>query len=269
MTRASYHNHTCFSDGADAPAAFLTHAAAAGIRILGFSDHYYKASPTATDAPDWAIQPNAVEEYFATIEALKQENATISIRTGLEFDWLDGSAAWLAPLAKDPRLDYTIGSVHFVGEDSIDLTRVYWERLSKDEVNAVIRRYWQILREMAESQLFDIAGHLDLYKKFGFYPTADMSDVITDALDAIADTHMAIELNTAGWRKDCRACYPTDELLAACLKRQIPIVVSSDAHQAHLVAADFNRAYDVLYRVGYRELAHFNHRERTLEPLSC
>ncbi len=268
MKRASYHNHTTFSDGADAPEAFLTHAKAAQLQVLGFSDHYYKETPSATEAPEWALQLDAVERYFTTIEALKAQSTEIEIRTGLEFDWLEGSADWLAPLASDARLDYTIGSVHFVGNDSIDLTRTFWEKLSKDEVNAVIRRYWQTLRDMANSRLFDIAGHIDLYKKFGFYPTADMNDVITEALDAIRDADMAIELNTAGWRKDCKACYPTDDLLAACLQREIPIVVSSDAHQAHLVAADFNRAYDILYRVGYTHLAHFNHRERTLEPFT-
>lgn len=268
MRRASYHNHTCFSDGADAPEVFLTHAEAAGLSVLGFSDHYYKASPDATEAPEWALQLDAVDRYFETIYKLKSRSTQIEIKAGLEFDWLDGSATWLAPLAQDARLDYTIGSVHFVGQDSIDLTRYYWERLTVDEINAVVRRYWQTLRDMAASHLFDIAGHLDLYKKFGFYPTADISDVITEALDAIHDADMAIELNTAGWRKDCKACYPTDDLLIACRKRNIPIVVSSDAHQAHLVAADFNRAYDILFRVGYTELAHFTQRERTLEPLA-
>lgn len=265
MTRASYHNHTQFSDGADAPEAFLSHAAAAGVHVLGFSDHFFKASPTAVTAPDWAIQPEQLETYFSTIAALAEQSRTIAIRTGLEFDWLDHSATWLAPLAKDKRLDYTIGSVHFVGSNSIDLTRTFWEKLSQDERNAVIRQYWQTLRDMAASRLFDIAGHLDLVKKFAFYPTEDMSDVISDALDAIAEADMAIELNTAGWRKDCKACYPEDRILQACRKRNIPVVVSSDAHEARLVAADFERAYDVLYRAGYTTLAHFKQRERTLE----
>jgi histidinol-phosphatase (PHP family) len=268
MKRASYHNHTCFSDGADAPEVFVTHARAANLQVLGFSDHYYKESPTATTAPEWALQLDAVEQYFDTIAAVAERHPELEVRTGLEFDWLDGSAEWLRPLAQDARLDYTIGSVHFVGSDSIDLTRMFWEKLSADEVNDVIRRYWQTLRDMAASKLFDIAGHLDLYKKFGFYPTADMRDVITEALDAIRDADMAIELNTAGWRKDCKACYPTDELLQACLKREIPIVVSSDAHQAHLVAADFNRAYDILYRIGYTSLASFKQRERSLDPFT-
>ena len=269
MKWASYHNHTTFSDGAEQPCDFLPFAEAAGVAHLGFADHYYKASPDATTAPDWALQLDAFETYFETIAQVKAiAPASIEIVTGLEFDWLDNSGAWLAPIAADPRLDYTIGSVHFVGKDSIDLTRFYWERLSRDEINHVTRRYWQTLCDMVNSQLFDIAGHLDLVKKFNFYPTEDMSDVIADTLDAIADTHMTVELNTAGWRKDCKACYPTEAILRECFRRNIPVTLSSDAHQAHLVAADFDRGADILARVGYTHVAQFRKRERILVPLT-
>lgn len=269
MKWASYHNHTTFSDGAEQPCDFLPFAEAAGVAHLGFADHYYKATPDATTAPDWALQLDAVDTYFETIAQVKAiAPASIEIVTGLEFDWLDNSGAWLAPIAADPRLDYTIGSVHFVGKDSIDLTRFYWERLSRDEINHVTRRYWQTLCDMVNSQLFDIAGHLDLVKKFNFYPTEDMSDVIADTLDAIADTHMTVELNTAGWRKDCKACYPTEAILRECFRRNIPVTLSSDAHQAHLVAADFDRGADILARVGYTHVAQFRKRERILVPLT-
>ena len=269
MKWASYHNHTTFSDGAEQPCDFLPFAEAAGVAHLGFADHYYKATPDATTAPDWALQLDAIETYFETIAQVKAiAPASIEIVTGLEFDWLDNSGAWLAPIAADPRLDYTIGSVHFVGKDSIDLTRFYWERLSRDEINHVTRRYWQTLCDMVNSQLFDIAGHLDLVKKFNFYPTEDMSDVIAETLDAIADTHMTVELNTAGWRKDCKACYPTEAILRECFRRNIPVTLSSDAHQAHLVAADFDRGADILARAGYTHVAQFRKRERILVPLT-
>ena len=119
MKRASYHNHTVFSDGADTPADFMRQAVAQGIEILGFSDHYYREGPGAQTAPEWALQPRLDERYFENIAEVAA-HAPIEIRVGLEFDWLDGSAAWYEAPAKDPRLDYTIGSVHFVGTQSID-----------------------------------------------------------------------------------------------------------------------------------------------------
>ena len=266
MTRASYHNHTVFSDGAETPADFLRQAVAQGIGILGFSDHYYREGPGAEAAPEWALQPRFDDVYFQNIAEVAA-SAPIEVRVGLEFDWLDGSAAWYAKSARDPRLDYAIGSVHFVGRQSIDTDRAFWGGLSADELNATHRRYWQAVRDMAESRLFDIAGPLGLCKKFAFYPTEDLTVPIRDALDAIKAADMVVELNTSGWAKDCRECYPSEAILRACFRREIPVTVSADAHRACFVCANFPRAYDLLARVGYRRLARFRGRERFFEPL--
>ena len=206
MRRASYHNHTRFSDGADSPADFLRQALPQGIDILGFSDHYYRRQADDRDVPDWALAPDAEEAYFDTLAALAAE-APIEIRVGLEFDWLEGSAAWLAAPARDPRLDYAIGSVHFLGDQTLDTDR------------------------------------------------------------AVKAAGMVVELNTSGWAKDCRECYPSEAILRACFAREIPVTVSADAHRASLATANFPRAYDLLARVGYRALTRFRGRERLTEPL--
>lgn len=266
MKRASYHNHTVFSDGADTPADFMRQAVAQGIEILGFSDHYYREGPGAQTAPEWALQPRLDERYFENIAEVAA-HAPIEIRVGLEFDWLEGCAAWYEAPARDPRLDYAIGSVHFVGKQSIDTDRAFWGSLSPEEVNDVHRRYWLAVRDMAESRLFDIAGHIDLCKKFAFYPSEDLTPVIRDALDAVKAADMTVELNTSGWAKDCRECYPSDAILRACFHREIPVTVSADAHRAAFACANFSRAYDLLARAGYREIARFRGRERFFEPL--
>ena len=54
------------------------------------------------------------------------------------------------------------------------------------------------MRSLAESGLFDIAAHLDLAKKFGFFATTDLTDVLEPALDAIAAADLVVEVNTAG-----------------------------------------------------------------------
>ena len=94
-----------------------------------------------------------------------------------------------------------------------------------------------------------------------------MTHVIRDALDAVKAADMVVELNTSGWAKDCRECYPSDAILRACFHREIPVTVSADAHRAAFVCANFSRAYDLLARAGYREIARFRGRERFFESL--
>lgn len=267
MRRATYHNHTFFSDGSDNPQEFLRQAREQHVDVLGFADHYYRESAEATTAPEWAMQPQNLETYYRTLANLRTSTKDVEIRIGLEFDWLDGSAAWLVRPASDPRLDYAIGSVHYVGKDSIDSTRDFWMPLPQNERNEIICRYWKAVREMAESGLFDIAGHLDLVKKFAVYPTCDVTPLVRDALDAIKAADMAIELNTSGWSKECRECYPSEAILRAAFHREIPVTLSADAHRAVNLRAHFARGTDMLKRVGYREIARFEKRERILEPL--
>ena len=266
MRRASYHNHTTFSDGAESPDAFLRVALAQGVEILGFADHYWRNPDSSEPFPDWALRPELEGRYFEALAALKA-SAPIEIRAGLEFDWLDGSAAWLASMARDERLDYAIGSVHYVGGACFDCSRTFWEAMAPDALNAFVRRYWQTVRDMACSGLFDIAGHLDLVKKYDFYPSEDVTPFVREALDAIKAAGMVVELNTKGWRCDCRDAYPSEAILRACFRREIPVTVSSDAHQARYVCSNFPRAYELLARVGYTHLVRFRERERVLEPL--
>lgn len=268
MKKASYHNHTSFSDGAENPEEFYWIALDQGVEILGFADHYYRDAPKVEKVPEWAMQPHLEQRYFDVLASLARRGR-MEIRTGMEFDWLDGSAEWLAPMASDPRLDYAIGSVHYLGCESFDSSRAYWEKLSEEEVKAANRRYWITVREMAESGLFNIAGHLDLIKKFDFYPTEDVTPLIRDALDAIKAADMTVELNTSGWAKDCKECYPSEAILRACLHREIPVTVSADAHRARFVCANFTRAYELLARVGYTHIARFRNRERFLEALEA
>ncbi len=268
MKKASYHNHSTFSDGAQTPEEYLIAARMQGIDILGFADHFYRDCPTPLKTPDWALQPNEEEHYFNTLETLANETKDIEIRIGLEFDWLEDNAMLLAPMASDSRLDYAIGSIHFVENESIDLSAMFWKSKSQDEVNEIIRRYWKNIVKMVNSSLFDIVGHLDLYKKFNAKATCDLSREISDALDAIKAADMVVELNTSGWHKDCRECYPNETLLKACFQREIPVTVSADAHRAELASTHFSRAYDILARVGYKSLARFRQRERFFEPLT-
>lgn len=266
MKRASYHNHTVFSDGAETPEEFLRQALTQGVEILGFADHYYRNPEDSAPFPEWALKPHLETRYFEVLSELKAK-APIEIRTGLEFDWLDGSAPWLAPMAQDPRLDYAIGSVHYVGTTCFDCSRTLWESLSQEEIDDLVRRYWVAVREMAESGLFDIVGHIDLIKKFGFYAASDVTPWVREALDAVKAADMVVELNTSGWRKDCQECYPSEAILRACYCREIPVTVSADAHRARFACSNFSRAYDLLARVGYTELTRFRARERFFEPL--
>ena len=217
--------------------------------------------------PRWAMPPALLDEYVRTVHAHRGRSAPV-VRLGLELDWFPGHGQAIAAVIDDIDFDYLIGSVHSVDGFRIDMSAEEWRPLSEAERNERHRLYWQAVRSMAESGLYDIAGHLDLPKKFGFRATADLSDVIGEALDAIAAAGMIVELNTAGWHKPAEECYPTLEILRWCRQRDIDVTLSADAHRPEHLLRDFARGAELLIDAGFERIARFAERRVTFDRIA-
>jgi histidinol-phosphatase (PHP family) len=87
------------------------------------------------------------------------------------------------------------------------------------------------------------------------------------ALEGIAESGIAVEVSTAGLRKPTRELYPAEAFLAMCVDAGAPVALSSDAHRPEDVGADYDRALELLERVGVDELCVFERRERRLEGI--
>ena len=262
---ATFHNHSTWSDGQASLDELYAHAGLIGVDILGVSDHFC-VYPDGT-VLEGALAPSNVSAYIDGVRAL-QGNAGLEVVAGIEFDWFEQGGAALAPYAEGLPLDYRIGSIHHVGGQAFDIDASFWLPKTDGEVDEVYAAYWRLVRQMAESRLFDIAAHLDLPKKFGFYPKADLSALEDAALDAIRASDMVVELNTAGFGKPCADGYPSVDILKRCRSREIPVTLSADAHTPGHLLFEFKRGLANLREAGYSSVARFRNRERWSEPLS-
>ena len=264
---ASYHNHSNWSDGKNSISEIIKHAARLGIDELGISDHY-ALHPQGT-MPKWSMPPQRLGEYIDELLTLKPQanRQGVTLRLGLEVDWFPGHGQAIEAALKPHPLDYIIGSVHEVDGFAIDGSPAKWQSLSEDEINEMNRRYWDHMKTLGDSGIFDIVAHIDLPKKFGFPPTIDLSTEIGIALDAIAASGMVVELNTSGWHKPCADAYPTPAILEACFKRDIPVTLSADAHLGDHLLRDFERGSQRLREAGYAEIARFEGRKIRLESI--
>jgi histidinol-phosphatase (PHP family) len=263
---ATYHNHSRWSDGRHTLEELALYARALGIDELGISDHL-TLTPWG-ERVTWSMPPEQLHQYVEEVQAMQGATGP-RIRLGLEVDWFPGQAAAIERVLRGVPLDYIIGSVHYVDRFCTDGHAEKWAKLSPAQREAVHRGYWERIRSMAESGLFDIAAHLDLTKKFGYEPESDLGDVIGAALDAIAAAGMVVELNTAGWHKPCGEAYPSPALLLECRRRGIMVTLSADAHQGEHLGRDFDRGARRLAEAGYAELVRFDRRARRIEPLAA
>lgn len=264
----SYHNHTTWSDGQATVGQTLEAAGVLGMDEVGISDHL-TLHPSGRD-PHWAMPRHRLDDYVADLlkhRDLARARGGPGLRLGVETDWFASAEAEIRSALAGHPWDYVIGSVHTVGDFTVDSSAEAWERMTQQERGSVHQGYWRQIALMAASGMFDIVGHIDVIKKLGFACRADISGLIGEAVDAIAASGMVVELNTSGWHKPCREAYPSHGLLRQCRDRDIPIMVNADAHRPDHLLRSFPQAVARLADVGYRQVVRFADRQMHTQPL--
>jgi histidinol-phosphatase (PHP family) len=244
---------------------YLAAAAAAGIEELGVSEHVYRFRQ-ALDLwrhPLW--ESNGQDDLDAYCEFVR----STPLRLGIECDFIPGAEAPTAELLAARDFDYVVGSVHFVGDEAVDHPGWdVWE--GSNDPDEVWRRYFEALADCARSGLFDILAHPDLVKVWGGsrpMPGGDLRRFYEPAVEAIAESGIAVEVSTAGLRKPVGELYPARGFAEMCVEAGASFALSSDAHVPEDVGFAYDRAVDFLDDLGVGEICVFEQRQRRLAPL--
>jgi histidinol-phosphatase (PHP family) len=216
------------------------------------------------DFDNWRMYAGQLDEYVAKVRQARKDFPQLTIRLALEIDYLPGGEDWIRNLAARHPWDYFIGSVHYVSDDwAIDNPQKISEWKNRDAFE-VWSAYFERLTKAAETGFFEIIGHADLPKKFGHRPDCDCTPLYEKFLNAAKKHNCAIELNTAGLRKDCKEIYPNCEILQLAFQKGVPITFGSDAHVPGEVGMNFAEAVQLARSVGYQESCRFTQRKRRL-----
>jgi histidinol-phosphatase (PHP family) len=246
------------------PVEYAKRARELGIAEIGFSDH----SPMARDDFDeWRMMDSELDEYVAKVRRAQREVPEVTIKLGLEVDYIPGHEDWIRKLAVRHPWDYFIGSVHYVSETwDFDNPKKLseWKKRDPFEVWSI---YFERLTMAAGSGLFEIIGHADLAKKFCFYPKEDCTPLFEKFLEVCAQKEVAIEINTAGLRKDCKEMYPSKTILEMAAAMGVQLTFGSDAHAPQEVGLNFAEALDAARRAGFARYLTFTGRKRTSHPI--
>ena len=241
------------------PADLAAHAVRIGLKEIGFSEH----NPMPRDDwDDWHMLQTNLDEYVANVEKARRDYPSLTIKLALEMDFIPGQEEWIRDLAARHPWDYLIGAVHYVS-DSWDLDNPKriseWKNRDPWEVWNV---YFERLTLAAESRLFEIIAHADLCKKFCFYPNQDHTPLVARFLKAAKQAGAAMELNTAGLRKDCKEIYPSPKIVQMAREAGVPITFASDAHAPTEVGMNFTEAVALARTAGYTHCCRFTRRQR-------
>ncbi|MCF6175930.1 MAG: histidinol-phosphatase [Victivallaceae bacterium] len=240
--KLTLHCHTIFSDGGSTIDEMVMRAVECGFSAIGISDHLV-LHPTLE--VKWGMNIDNIEQYIAELKSAAAKSP-IPVYTGLEVDFFPNNPrqSKLEKLLESYQFDYLIGSVHFIDEFPIDNQRSDWSPLSQNEINDIHRRYWEVMKQLIQADMFNIVGHLDLIKKLGFNTTDDLSKQITTAVELIAKHNLTVEINCAGWDKPCALPYPDKNIFAQCRQLGIPVVMNDDAHHIDQLGQHYQRSME-------------------------
>jgi histidinol-phosphatase (PHP family) len=184
-------------------------------------------------------------------------------------DYVAGREDRIANLLDSYDFDYVIGSVHFVRDSAVDYdVWDIWE--SVGDPDRVWELYFTALAEAARSGLYDVLAHPDLVKVWGPQrprPERDPRFHYEPAVEAIAESGIAVEVSTAGLRKPVGELYPSRAFAEMCLDAGAAFSLSSDAHVPEHIGFAYEVAVETMNDWGIAEVAVFEGRDRRLEPL--
>ena len=208
----------------------------------------------------------APEQFEAYVEMVARARAAwegrVDVRLGLESDYYPGVESWLEKLHARVPLHHVLGSVHY---HVADYRRIY----HTGDAFAYQQVYYDHLARAAESGFYDTLAHPDLIKNDApdewLFPR--IRPFIERALDRIAATGVAMELNTSGLNKALPEMNPGLRQLRLMKERDIPVVIGADAHGPARVGDRFDEALRMLQEVGYNKVSLFLDRTRQDIPI--
>jgi len=270
MPWVNYHSHSLFCDGKSAPEDFITAAIAKGFYAYGFSSHAPVPFPS-----HWNMAVGRLDDYLNEVDRLRSVyTGKIQIYKGVEMDYIDDYWGFRVSGLQKEQIDYVIGSIHYLDRfpdgtffsfdgQPDDFFRGI-EVLYQNDFHKALVSYYHSLRSMVEKEQPDIIGHLDKIKMHNtvrtYFNEEDnwYRDQVEETLDLVARTGCILEVNTRGYYKhNPPMLYPGEWVIERAFSRQIPVTLSSDAHQPDEIESGFAYAAGILKDAGYKSLRVF------------
>ena len=240
-------------------------AIAQGIPEIGFTEHYDLA--VGDPQRDW-FRP---EPWLAELTRCRLEFAgQLTIRAGIEIGEPHIFASESEQLLAHWPFDYVLGSLHWVGEESI-FDPGYFRRRTPDEAYG---QFFAELANLTSTRGFDILSHFDVpirtaHAVYGYYDPNRYEEAIRTVLQQCIDREIALDLNTSALRKRAKVLTPAPEILHWYVEMGGQhITLGSDAHHPEHVGNHLDVALRIAWEAGLRHVTQFEQRQARLVPFA-
>lgn len=180
---------------------------------------------------DWLTMRmgGTIENYLSFIEVAKHKEYDLKIKFGLEVCYIPKTADLLDSILKEYKFDFLTGSVHYIDGWGFDHKEEFWKDINVDKA---YKRYYEIMADLIETEIFDGVAHPDSIKCFQYYPAYDLKDTYIRIANKLNKSHMFAE-QSGGLALN----YGSSELgmnknmLEVLKENNVKIRTASDAHR--------------------------------------
>jgi histidinol-phosphatase (PHP family) len=243
-----YHLHTPFCRHASGRMeSYVASALERGVREICFTPHL-PLPDFPRGGSNLRMDPEELERYVDSVQDLRRRCSGCTVLCGVEADYYEGYEPYLHDVLSRHSFDLVLLSVHFVASWP-GRNWLFGFNFPEKPISQVYTEYFAELKKGIRTGLFDCVAHLDVIKRPGAPVMRSNRADIEEILDLCSAHGMSVEVNTSGLRKPIGEIYPSPDILELVVKRGLPLVTSSDAHDPGSVAYGFEQLYDRLRAV--------------------
>ncbi|GAB7020587.1 PHP domain-containing protein [Halostagnicola bangensis] len=225
-----FHLHSNYSDG-----TFLLQmvraAESAGLEGIGVTDHCTISTrdrPQSMRATHGFNLDLTYERRRRGIERVR-EQTEIAVYDAVEMDYHPDDEAEIRSFLEEANFDYAIGSVHELAGRNVQVPSHFSDE-SDAGLDDLVEQYVESLVQLIESELFDVAAHLDLFERtspLAGRATINQYERIARAFD---DSRTVPEINAGRALRDRAIVHPRPGLLEILLDHGVAFTIGSDSH---------------------------------------
>lgn len=275
------HTHCRFSpDGQDEPSKLVEMASQLGLKALAITDHcecntwfepeHYGIDSSKAD-PDDIVMFNCKSFHESSLQPMKelknQDHGDLVLIHGIELGQPLQAEDIANELVSDKNIDFVIGSLHN-NSGKPDFYYLEYDKMSPQQIDTLLKEYFDQVLEMCIVGKFDILGHLTyplryISGKYGISVDIDRyRKTIEKIFTTLISNNKGIEINTSGLYTDLKKTMPDAQLVK--LYKDIGgeiISIGSDAHRAEDVGRGIAQGAQITKDCGFDHVAYFKNHE--------
>lgn len=187
-----------------------------------------------------------LEEYQNFIQSMRQESFPVNIKFGLEICYFPNCEKSIENIISNFDWDFLTGAIHWVDGWGFDHSAIKESWLKKDK-NEVYKKYYQLMEELIQSNLFDHLAHPDSIKCFGFYQDYDLNETYSNIAKLLKKQMMKAEFSLGLYINYGHKEFGLNRRLLAILKEEnVELITASDAHHPENVGKHIREAYRII-----------------------